>query len=239
LNDTVALEIRGMFASYGGPDILKDVSVSFRERQISCIIGPNGAGKSTLLRGIFGAKVKIKQGNVAFYGKDITNWRSEEVLRLGILFIPQGHSNFPAMTVRENLEMGAFIRTDKNLEGDIESILDRFPVLRERQNEMAGNLSGGQQKIMEIARASLLYPKVMLMDEPSLGLAPQIRHLVFEEVKKLKEDLTIILVEQNAKAALEVSDHAIVLELGKKRFEGTGKEIMSNEKVKKLYLGGA
>jgi len=239
LSDIVAIGVKNVVASYGGPDIIKGISINFYEREIACIIGPNGAGKSTLLRTIFNTKVKIKQGSVIFYGEDITGWTPEELLKIGISFLPQGQSIFPAMTVRENLEMGAFIRNDKNVKRDIDEMLDRFPILKEKENEMAGNLSGGQQKILEMARSLLLHPRVMLLDEPSLGLAPQMRHLVFGEIKKLKANLTVILVEQNAKMALEISDHAIVLELGKKRFEGTGKEIMFNEKVKKLYLGGA
>lgn len=238
MSNIVAIQIKDLVANYGGPNILKGISVNFYEQEIACIIGPNGAGKSTLLRAIFHTKVKIKQGGVSFYGRNIIGYRPEELLKIGISFLPQGHSIFPAMTVRENLEMGAFIRKDKDVKQDIDEILDRFPLLKEKESKMAGDLSGGQQKMLEMGRALLLRPQVMLLDEPSLGLAPQIRHEVFEEIKRLGQNLTVILVEQNAKMALEISDHAIVLELGKKRFEGTGKEIISNEKVKKLYLGG-
>jgi branched-chain amino acid transport system ATP-binding protein len=236
----VAVETRDIVACYGkGPDILKGVSVKFFENEIACIIGPNGAGKSTLFRAMFGTKARIRKGSVLLYGEDITNLRPEEVLRKGISYVPQGRANFPTMTVRENLEMGAFIRKDGNVEKDIQEVMERFPVLREKQNENVGNLSGGQQQILEMGRALLLHPRVIFLDEPSLGLAPQIVKDVFDAIQRLiEEGLTIVLVEQNAKRALEASDHAIVLELGKKRFEGTAVAIRSNERVKKMYLGG-
>ncbi|MEK7204812.1 MAG: ATP-binding cassette domain-containing protein, partial [candidate division NC10 bacterium] len=148
-------------------------------------------------------------------------------------------ANFPAMPVRENLEMGAFIRNDEKVEGDIEGVMEKFPLLREKANEMAGNLSGGEQQILEMGRALLLHPKVILLDEPSLGLAPKTTELVFEKIRDINDEgTTILIVEQNARRALSISHHAIVLELGKKRFEGTGGEIMQNEQVKRLYLGG-
>lgn len=236
----VALETNGLVVSYGrGPHILKRASVSFHEHEITCIIGPNGAGKSTLLKAIFGISVRINEGGITFYDEDITHYNSGKILRKGISFVPQGQANFPAMTVRENLEMGAFVKKNGDLKQDIDQLLDRFPILREKQHKMVGNLSGGQQQIMEMARALLLSPKLMLLDEPSLGLAPKIRATVFEEIKRIyKEGTTIALVEQNASAALKIADHAIVLELGRKRFEGTGEEIKSNEKIRKLYLGG-
>jgi branched-chain amino acid transport system ATP-binding protein len=143
------------------------------------------------------------------------------------------------MTVRENLEMGAFTRNDEKVEGDIAEVMKKFPVLREKENEMAGNMSGGEQQILEMGRALLLHPKLILLDEPSLGLAPKATELVFEKINDINAGgTTILIVEQNAKRALSISHHAIVLELGKKRFEGTGEEIMHNEQVKRLYLGG-
>jgi len=236
----VAVEVSDVAASYNrGPDILQGVSVQFRDGEITCIIGPNGAGKSTLLRAVFGLKVKITRGTVRLYNDDITNEKPYTLLQKGLVLIPQGKSNFPLMTVRENLEMGAFIRRDAGVKSDIEGVLDQFPVLREKERELAGNLSGGQQQLMEIARALLLHPRVVLLDEPSLGLAPQVRRFVFDAIAGLRErSITVLLVEQNATMALAIADHAVVLELGRKRFEGTGCEIAASAEVKRLYLGG-
>lgn len=232
------LELMDYVTGYGEIDIIRGVSVGIKRHEIACVIGPNGAGKSTLFKGIFGL-LRARHGSIRFDGSDITNLAPSEVLRKGLSLVPQGRCNFPAMTVRENLEMGAFIRNDGNVPGDIERIMDKFPVLRKKANEMAGNLSGGEQQILEMGRALLLHPKLILLDEPSLGLAPKTTELVFEKISDINADgTTILIVEQNARRALSISHHAIVLELGKKRFEGTGEEIMHNEQVKRLYLGG-
>jgi ABC-type branched-subunit amino acid transport system ATPase component len=235
---TDILELMDYVTGYGEIDIIRGVSVGIKRHEIACVIGPNGAGKSTLFKGIFGL-LRARHGSIRFDGSDITNLAPSEVLRKGLSLVPQGRCNFPAMTVRENLEMGAFIRNDGNVPGDIERIMDKFPVLRKKANEMAGNLSGGEQQILEMGRALLLHPKLILLDEPSLGLAPKTTELVFEKISDINADgTTILIVEQNARRALSISHHAIVLELGKKRFEGTGEEIMHNEQVKRLYLGG-
>ena len=232
------LELMDYVTGYGEIDIIRGVSVGIKRHEIACVIGPNGAGKSTLFKGIFGL-LRARHGSIRFDGSDITNLAPSEILRKGLSLVPQGRCNFPAMTVRENLEMGAFIRNDGNVPGDIERIMDKFPVLRKKANEMAGNLSGGEQQILEMGRALLLHPKLILLDEPSLGLAPKTTELVFEKISDINADgTTILIVEQNARRALSISHHAIVLELGKKRFEGTGEEIMHNEQVKRLYLGG-
>ena len=205
---------------------------------MACVIGPNGAGKSTLVKGVFGL-IKARRGSVQFDGSDITNLNPAGMLKRGLSYVPQGRCNFPAMTVRENLEMGAFTRNDEKIENDIQEVMDKFPVLREKTNEMAGNLSGGEQQILEMGRVLLLHPRLMLLDEPSLGLAPKTTEIVFEKIREINSDgVSILIVEQNAKRALAISHHAIVLELGRKRFEGTGEEIMHNEQVKRLYLGG-
>jgi ABC-type branched-subunit amino acid transport system ATPase component len=235
---TDILELMDYVTGYGEIDIIRGVSVGIKRHEIACVIGPNGAGKSTLFKGIFGL-LRARHGSIRFDGSDITNLAPSEILRKGLSLVPQGRCNFPAMTVRENLEMGAFIRNDGNVPGDIERIMDKFPVLRKKANEMAGNLSGGEQQILEMGRALLLHPKLILLDEPSLGLAPKTTELVFEKISDINADgTTILIVEQNARRALSISHHAIVLELGKKRFEGTGEEIMHNEQVKRLYLGG-
>lgn len=234
----IILKIRDYVTGYNEIDIIRGVSVEIKRHEIACVIGPNGAGKSTLFKGIFGL-IKARHGNILFDGSDITNLAPGEILRKGLSYAPQGRCNFPAMTIRENLEMGAFIRNDDKIQNDIEEVMCKFPVLREKANEMAGNLSGGEQQILEMGRALLLHPKLILLDEPSLGLAPKTTEMVFEKINDINSDgTTILIVEQNAKRALSISHHAIVLELGKMRFEGTGEAIMHNEQVKRLYLGG-
>lgn len=236
--DDVILDIRDYVTGYNEIDIIKGVSVQIKRHEIACVIGPNGAGKSTLFKGVFGL-LKARRGRNHFEGSDITNLSPGEILKRGLSYVPQGRCNFPAMTVRENLEMGAFTRTDDRVAGDIGEVMEKFLVLREKQNEMAGNLSGGEQQILEMGRALLLHPQLIMLDEPSLGLAPKATELVFEKINEINTDgTTILIVEQNAKRALAISHHAIVLELGKKRFEGTGEEIMHNDQVKRLYLGG-
>ncbi len=232
------LEIEDLVAGYGEMDILQGISMTVQEGEITCIIGPNGAGKSTLFKAIFGS-IRIKRGRIRFLGQDITRKSPLEILKLGISYVPQGRCNFPAMSVRENLEMGAFIRNDDRIEADIAEVFRRFPVLEEKKHLMAGNLSGGEQQILEMGRALLLHPRLIMLDEPSLGLAPMMSQLVFEKIKEINASgNAILIVEQNAKRALSISHHAVVLELGKKRFEGTGEEIMQNPQVKQLYLGG-
>ena len=162
-----------------------------------------------------------------------------QFLKGGLSYVQKGGVTYPAMTVTENLEMGAFSRNDADVRRDIEGVMEKFPVLRQKAGAMAGNLSGGEQQILEMGMALLLRPKLLLLDEPSLGLAPRTTGLVFEKIQEINADgTTILIVEQNAKRALAISHHAIVLELGKKRFEGTGEEIMQNEQVRRLYLGG-
>ena len=234
----VVLDVSGYVTGYGESDIVRGVSFGVRAGEIACIIGPNGAGKSTLLRGIFGL-LPARAGRIRFQGGDITELPPGERLRKGLSYVPQGRCNFPAMTVRENLEMGAFIRNDAEVQRDIEGVMDKFPLLREKARAMAGSLSGGEQQILEMGRALLLRPTLVLLDEPSLGLAPRMTGLVFEKVRDINRDgATVVIVEQNARRALAISGHAIVLELGQKRFEGTGEQIAQNEQVKQLYLGG-
>jgi ABC-type branched-subunit amino acid transport system ATPase component len=234
----VVLEVSDYVTGYGESDIVRGVSFRIRPGEIACIIGPNGAGKSTLLRGIFGL-LPARAGRIRFDGADITALPSGERLRKGLSFVPQGRCNFPAMTVRENLEMGAFIRSDPEVRRDIEAVMDRFPLLRQKARALAGSLSGGEQQILEMGRALLLRPALVLLDEPSLGLAPRMTGLVFEKIGEINRDgTTVVIVEQNARRALAISGHAIVLELGQKRFEGTGEEIARDEQVKQLYLGG-
>jgi ABC-type branched-subunit amino acid transport system ATPase component len=233
------LEVKNVVSGYTKEiDIIRGVSFEMEKSEIMCIIGPNGAGKSTLLKTIYGL-VKAKSGQVIFGEKDITNADPLHILKRGITLVPQPRSLFPAMSVEENLQMGAYIRNDKNINNDITQILDLFPPIKGKRKELAGNLSGGEQKILEIARSLLLKPKLLLLDEPTIGTAPNISRFVFDHVKNLNKEqgIAIIIVEQNAKGALSISDRAIVLDLGEKRFEGTAQEIMNNPRVKELYLG--
>ncbi|MEM3386102.1 MAG: ABC transporter ATP-binding protein [Nitrososphaerales archaeon] len=232
------LKIEGLSSGYGGIDILKDVSFEVKEFEVACIIGPNGAGKSTLIKTVYGL-LKPSSGKITFKDEDITGLSPLNILKKGISYLPQGRAIFPLMTVQENLEMGVFSRRDTKIKEDIAKIYDKFPILKERRNQLAGNLSGGEQQILAIAMALLLSPTLMMLDEPSLGLSPQSMSIIFETIKALNKDgITLLMVEQNAKKALQLADHAIVLELGRKRFEGSGQEVLSNPELKKLYLGG-
>lgn len=232
------LHMRDVFCGYGPIEVLKGVSVAVKRGEILSIIGANGAGKSTLLKTVFGL-VRARQGSILLDGEDITNKRPTDLLRLGVSYVPQGRCNFPAMTVQENLEMGAYIRTDKEVATDIENMFERFPILKDRRKVMAGNLSGGEQQILEMSMALLLNPKLIMIDEPSLGLAPQLVEMAFGAIQRVNSDgTTVMMVEQNARKALSISDHAVVLVLGRTGFEGTGEEIANNQEVKRHYLGG-
>jgi branched-chain amino acid transport system ATP-binding protein len=202
------------------------------------IIGPNGAGKSTVFKTLFGL-LPARQGRVTLDGENVTNRSPADLLRRGMAYVPQGRNVFPLMTVEENLRLGAYTRPrSAALEAEIERLYETFPVLRESRRRRAGDLSGGQQQMLEMARALLLEPRLILLDEPTLGLAP----LVFKEIFRIVESLrrlgqTILMVEQNAAKALEISDYAYVLELGQNRYQGAGDVIRNDERVRRLYLG--
>jgi branched-chain amino acid transport system ATP-binding protein len=232
------LELSGVVAGYAEVEVLRGVSLAVRAGEIVCIIGSNGAGKSTLLRTVFGM-VQARAGTIRFGGEDIANRPPTEVLKRGIGYVPQGRCNFPAMSVEENLEMGAYLRRDARVRGDIEALFVRFPMLAAKRGDPAGTLSGGQQQILEMAIALLLHPRVLMVDEPSLGLDPRMVELVFDTLVAMnREGTTVLMVEQNAKKALAVSDRGFVLELGRNRFEGTGRELLDNPDVRHHYLGG-
>jgi len=232
------LELSGVVAGYAEVEVLRGVSLAVRAGEIVCIIGSNGAGKSTLLRTVFGM-VQARAGTIRFGGEDIANRPPTEVLKRGIGYVPQGRCNFPAMSVEENLEMGAYLRRDARVRGDIEALFVRFPMLAAKHRDPAGTLSGGQQQILEMAIALLLHPRVLMVDEPSLGLDPRMVELVFDTLVAMnREGTTVLMVEQNAKKALAVSDRGFVLELGRNRFEGTGRELLDNPDVRHHYLGG-
>ncbi len=234
------LEVTDLVAGYGdGPSILNGASLSVHPGKVHCIIGPNGAGKSTLLKAIVGM-IGIRQGDVRFRGESLSGMRPDQVLRKGICFVPQERALFPKMTVRENLRMGGFSLSDKSdLERRIIGTEERFPILRERRDQPAGTLSGGQQQTLAMARTMILKPAIVMLDEPSLGLAPKIVRDVYEIMKVMAADgITILLVEQNAHFGLRNSDWGIVLDLGRTLFEGPGDEILADPRIQELYLGG-
>jgi branched-chain amino acid transport system ATP-binding protein len=232
------LTIKNLKAGYyGGADILHDVDIEVKPGEIVALIGPNGAGKSTVLRSIFN-QAEVRGGSIKFIDDELTNLPTHSLIRLGISFVPQGRQVFSAMTVKENLEMGAFTITDQNLvRGNIENIYKRFPILREKMKQDGANLSGGQQQILAIARALMQNPKLLLLDEPSLGLSPKAMHEIFAIIQEInKEGVSVLMVEQNARAAVEIAHRTYILEMGKVALEG-GPDILENEKVKKIYFG--
>lgn len=236
--DQLLFDVRAIDAGYGEIEVLKEVSIQVPQGKIVSILGANGAGKSTLLKTLFGI-VKPTKGQIILDGKDITQQSTGERIQNGISYVAEGRSNFPAMTVEENLEMGAYIRSDqKQILEDIDALCQRFPILAEKRHIAAGNLSGGQQQMLEIAIAMMLQPQVLLIDEPTLGLAPILATEVFYELQKINSSgTTIVLVEQNAKRALGISDQAFVLELGAVRFRGPATELAANEEIIQAYLG--
>jgi len=232
------LALSEIVAGYEEVEVLRGVSLAVRAGEIVCIIGANGAGKSTLLRTVFGM-VQPRAGTIRFAGEDIASQSSMEILRRGIGYVPQGRCNFPAMSVEENLEMGAYLRRDARVRDDIEALLARFPMLATKRRDPAGTLSGGQQQILEMAIALLLSPRLLMVDEPSLGLDPRMVEIVFDTLLAINgEGTTVLMVEQNAKKALSVSHRGFVLELGRNRFEGSGRELLDNPDVRQHYLGG-
>jgi len=233
------LEVRDAVAGYGGgPAILDGASLTVREGQIECMIGPNGAGKSTLLKVIVGI-LPLRKGEVLLRGERIDGLQPHEILRKGICFVPQERALFPRMTVRENLRMGGYVLDDRSeLERRIDEVLGRFPILRERAGQLAGTLSGGQQQMLSMARTIIVRPTIVMLDEPSLGLAPRIVVQMFEIIKMLRaEGITVLLVEQNALMGLKNADWGVVLDLGRTLFEGPAAEILADPRIQELYLG--
>jgi ABC-type branched-subunit amino acid transport system ATPase component len=225
-------------AGYDEVEVLRGVSVAVRAGEIVSIIGANGAGKSTLLRTVFGM-VRPRAGSIRLDGKEIGGRPPVEILKSGIGYVPQGRCNFPAMSVAENLEMGAYLRRDARVRADIDALFARFPMLGAKRDAAAGTLSGGQQQILEMAISLLLRPRLLLVDEPSLGLDPRMVELVFDTILSInREGTAILMVEQNAKKALSISHRGFVLELGRNRFEGTGQALLDDPDVRHHYLGG-
>ena len=233
------LRAEGLTAGYGKVPILHGVTLEVRTGEMVSVIGPNGAGKSTAFKTIVGF-VHATSGRVTFDGEEITGLRADQVLPRGLAYVPQGRIVFPQMTVLENLEMGAYIERDGGrVRQALERVYTLFPILAERRTQRAGTLSGGEQQMVAIGRALMTRPKLILLDEPSLGLSPKFVSLIFDTLVQMKEaGYTLMVVEQNATRVLAVADRGYVLELGRNRFEGSGAALLADPDVKRLYLGG-
>jgi len=230
------LKIEDLRVNYGGIEAVKGISLEVPDKEIVTLIGANGAGKSTTLRTIAGL-VKPASGRIFFQDKEITALTSDRIVSLGITLVPEGRRVFPDLTVLENLKIGAYLRKD-NLDKDISWVYELFPRLKERSWQAAGTLSGGEQQMLAVGRALMSRPRLMMMDEPSLGLAPLVVKGIFEIIKEINnQGVTILLVEQNANMALHTADTAYVLETGRLTMKGSGRELLNNEAVKKAYLG--
>lgn len=232
------LKIQNLKSGYNGMEVLHGVDLEVKPVEIVVLIGPNGAGKSTLLKSIF-SLCEIYFGKIIFKDKDITKLPTHQLIYEGISYVPQGRQVFSTLTVRENLEMGAFIMKDYELiKRNIADVFNKFPILKERQNDYAFTLSGGEQQMLAIARALIQDPELLLLDEPSLGLAPKIMKEIFEKIKEInKQGISIIIVEQNAKKAVEIADRTYILENGKIALGG-GKEVLEDKRIRSIYLGG-
>ena len=232
------LEIKDLHVSYGGIRALKGVDLTVEEGQIVTLIGANGAGKSTTLRAISGLQ-KPQSGSILYGGEELVGLPAKEIVRRGIIHVPEGRRVFPDMTVAENLKIGAFLRTDKGgIADDMDYVHSLFPRLKERSWQLAGTLSGGEQQMLAVGRALMSRPKVLMMDEPSLGLAPLIVKDIFSIIRRVNADgITVLLIEQNANAALRAADYGYVLETGTIALTGTGEELLRNESVREAYLG--
>lgn len=232
------LELAGVRAGYGGGDILHGVDLTVEEGSLTCIVGPNGAGKSTILRVISGL-LRPSAGTVKFAGHSIAGRSPRAILGAGIVQVPQERSLFPTMTVWENVRLGAYTLRDRGLvEKRLRDLSEMFPIVAERRAERAASLSGGQQKIVEFARALMLDPKLLILDEPSMGLDPKTRATVFNTIRQMNASgRTLLLVEQNARSGLGVATHGVVMETGRVRLQGTGPEVLGNPEIGRLYLG--
>ena len=232
------LKIQKLKAGYNNMEVLHGIDFEVKPEEIVAIIGPNGAGKSTLLKAVFNL-CEVYGGKIVFKDKDITKMPSYELIYEGISYVPQGRQVFGNLTVRENLEMGAFIMTDHEvLKRNIKDVFDKFPFLKEKQNDYAFTLSGGQQQMLAIGRAMMQNPELLLLDEPSLGLSPKMQKEIFKKIKKInKEGIAVIIVEQNAKQAVESADKTYILEGGRIALKG-GKEILKDKRIRNIYFGG-
>ncbi|HEV3294283.1 MAG TPA: ABC transporter ATP-binding protein, partial [Streptosporangiaceae bacterium] len=235
-----ALVVTGVVAGYGGGDVLRGVSLEVRQGGITCVVGPNGAGKSTLLSTISGL-LRPRLGEVTLHGEKLTGKSPRQILQAGVVQVPQNHSLFREMTVRENIRLGGYILRERGLaDRRLAAVLEMFPQVTDWLEKKAGSLSGGQQRLVEFARSLMLDPKLVILDEPSMGLAPKVLKSVFDAIRLMHaQGKTILLVEQNARAGLRLSTHGVVLENGRVRLSGTGHEVLNHPEIGALYLGGA
>jgi ABC-type branched-subunit amino acid transport system ATPase component len=232
------LALQGLVAGYGRSEVLHGIDMEIRQGEIVTLVGANGAGKSTTLRTIFG-QTSVRGGRISFKNQATVGRRSHDLVKMGLAFVPQERGVFPSLTVLENLEMGGYVLSKEKLGERVETMFERFPRLKERQKQKAGSLSGGERQMLAIARGLMPGPELLMLDEPSLGLAPLIVDAVFEQVAQINaQGTTVFLVEQNARRALAAANRAYVLELGKIRYQGTGSELLNNEDVQRAYLGG-
>jgi len=234
------LQVEDLVAGYGGGDVLRGVSLDVAEGGITCVVGPNGSGKSTLMASISGL-LRPRLGSIELDGKNLAGLSPRQVLRLGVVQVQQNHSLFRDMTVRENIELGGYILGDRALTARrAAAVFEVFPDIAGWAGKKAGSLSGGQQRLVEFGRALMLEPRLLLLDEPSMGLAPKILRTVFDAIREMNAaGTTILLVEQNARAGLRLSSHGVVMESGRVRLSGTGREVLENPEIGALYLGGA
>ena len=232
------LEVKDLVVSYGGIEALKGISFKVNEGEIATLIGANGAGKSTTLRAITSI-VPVKGGSIVFDGEDITHMDTQKIVERGIALVPEGRRVFANLTVLENLKIGAYLRKDKaQIEKDIKYIYSLFPRLEERSWQLAGTLSGGEQQMLAVGRAMMTKPRMIMMDEPSLGLAPLVVKDIFSIIKRLREEgITILLIEQNANAALKCANYGYVMETGRITLDGSGEDLLTNKSVQEAYLG--
>jgi branched-chain amino acid transport system ATP-binding protein len=233
------LAISGLFAGYGGGDVLRGVDLTVREGSITCVVGPNGAGKSTLLKVISGL-LRPRAGTITLRGKPIGGAAPRQILQAGIVQVMQSRNLFPDLTVRENVELGAFLVRDPEVVAErLRQVTELFPIVAKRAGDRAGQLSGGQQRMVELARALMLDPALVVLDEPSMGLEPRASRLMYQMVRQMNlTGRTILLVEQNVRAGLRLATHGVVMEAGRVRLHGTGVEILANPQISALYLGG-
>lgn len=233
----MSLEAKNIVSGYGKLEVLHGATIRAEKSKITSILGPNGAGKSTLLKTIFGY-LKPWDGSVRFDEENITGLSPDALLRRGMCYVAQGRSVFPLLTIMENLKMACFILKDEKMDGCVERAFQRFPILKERRNQLAGSLSGGEQRMLEFARTLMLNPKLIMLDEPSLGLAPKIVNESLMEIERMKDSgVTILLVEQKVKKALEISDYTYILELGKNKLEGESRKFLNERELVKTWLG--
>lgn len=232
------LKVTNLHTYYGNIQALKGINLEVKEGQIVTILGANGAGKTTTMNTLIGL-LRPKEGKIDFLCENVTNARPDQLIRKGMTLVPEGRAMLANMTVMENLEMGAFCRSDNEIKQDLDKMMDLFPILKERRDQLAGTMSGGQQQMLAIARSLMSRPRLLLLDEPSMGLAPLIVADIFNMIKEInKTGTTILLVEQNAKQALKIADYGYVLETGRLALEGEAKDLLENTSIAEAYLGG-